>query len=190
MAASSTAAAAKAKECLAKAVPVPGWPLYNIGKVALLDSKSDFDLLQNAIDYLTCKAKVKMTFTDEEKTFLKDFYSDLALGGKYYLGYSEAGIFLQHYLDGSGTRMKIDAAMYQTSVIVKDTSEAIKDYVRDQIAKKVNLLIVRTTDPASVLHLKLIGFPRDLAATPSCKVTLSIMESFLETSLPSRPTSA
>lgn len=81
---STTTAVARAKACLAKAVPVLGWPFIAMAKVALLDSQSDFDLLQKAIDYLTCKAKAKMAFTKEEREFLEDFY--LAMREEYMRG--------------------------------------------------------------------------------------------------------
>jgi hypothetical protein len=142
---SHTTCAAKAKACLAKAVPIPGWPLLNMGAAAL-GSKSDFDLLQNAIDYLSCKAKAKMTFTDEEKAFLKHIFESLWLGGEL-KGYTEAAQLADHYVNGKGVRLKIDAAVYQTSVIVNDTSAAIKDYVRQLIVKRANVAIVRSSDP-------------------------------------------
>jgi hypothetical protein len=82
MAAASSTSVEKAKACLAKAAPIPGWPLANMSKTALFNSKSDFDLLQNAIDYLTCKARLKMAFIDEEKGFLKAIYEDFAVGGR------------------------------------------------------------------------------------------------------------
>jgi len=141
---SSKTCAAKARECLAKAAPIPGWPLLHMGGAAF-GSKSDFDLLQNAIDYLTCKAKAKMTFTDEEKGFLKNIFEDLWWGGQFE-GYPEAANLANHYVNGKGAKLKIDAAVYQTSVIVKDTSEAIKDYVRQLFLKHANFAIVRSSD--------------------------------------------
>ena len=135
---------AKARACLARAAPIPGWPLLHMGAAAL-GSKSDFDLLQNAIDYLTCKAKAKMTFTDEEKSFLKNIFEDLWWGGEV-KSYPEAAQLANHYVNGKGAALKIDAALYQTSVIVKDTSEAIKNYVRELIGKNANVAIVRSSD--------------------------------------------
>jgi len=142
---SMNASVLKAKACLAKATPIPGHPLFNMTKVALLHSQSDFDLLQNAIDYLACKAKAKMDFTDEEKTFLKDVFTDLSLGGTM-KGYPEAAKLISHYVNGKGERFQIDAAVYRNSVIVKDTSEAVKDYVRQLIAQKKYFLIVNSSD--------------------------------------------
>jgi hypothetical protein len=135
---------AKAKACLAKAVPIPSLPLLNMGAAAL-GFKSDFDLLQNAIDYLTCKAKAKMIFTDEEKSFLQSIFEDLWLGGEV-KGYPEAAQLADHYVNGNGVALRIDAAVYRTSVIVKDTSEAIKSYVRQLISKNANFAIVRSSD--------------------------------------------
>jgi hypothetical protein len=146
MAAPKTAtSAAKAKTCLDKAAPIPGWTLYHMGRAAM-GSKSDFDLLQNAIDYLTCKGKAGLTFTDEEKEFLKSLFEDLWWGGEA-MGYPEAAQLADHYVNGNGEKLQIDGAVYQSSVIVKDTSEAIKDYIRHLIARKAGTALVRSSDP-------------------------------------------
>jgi hypothetical protein len=146
MAAASSTSVEKTKTCLAKAAPIPGWPLVNMSKAALFNSKSDFDLLQNAIDYLTCKARLKMAFTDEGRGFLKAIYEDFAVGGRV-KGYPEAAELIDHYVDGKGAKLQIDETVYQTSVIVQDTSEAIKDYIRQQIAQRANFAMVRSSDP-------------------------------------------
>jgi hypothetical protein len=117
---------------------------------AALGSKSDFDLLQNAIDYLTCKAKAKMTFTDEEKDFLKNIFEDLWWGGEI-KGYPEAAQLADHYVNGKGAKLEIDSGVYQTSVIVKDTADVIKDYVRHLIVRNLYFAIVRSSD-ISFLH--------------------------------------
>src|SRR5215470_5139965 len=146
MAQPSAATVERARQCLANAVPIPGWPLVDLIRAAAFNSQSAFELLQNAIDYLTCKAKANTQFTDEEKAFLRAFYSDLSRGGEWYMGFPEAAALMWHYIGNSGSRFQINEAVYQTSVIVRDTSEAIKDYRREQIAKKLNFDIVRHTD--------------------------------------------
>lgn len=140
---------AKAKACLAKAVPIPGSPLVHMAAAAF-GVKSEFDLLQNAVDYLTCKGQAKMPFTEDEKSFLKSIFEDLWWGGEA-KGYPEAAELADHYVNGKGAALKIDAAVYQTSVIVKDTSEAIKNYVRVLIGKNANFALVRSSD-VSFLH--------------------------------------
>lgn len=156
---SRSSAAEKAKQCLAKAAPIPGYPLYNMGAVALWDSKSDFELLQNAVDYLTCKAKANMPFTEDEKQFMIDLFSDMSLGGRV-KGYSEAAQLVRHYVTGKGAKLQIDAAVYKTSAVVKDVSEAIKDYVRQQVAKKAAFAVVRATDPGFRVSPQAAGVSR------------------------------
>jgi hypothetical protein len=134
-----------AKECLAKAAPIPGWPFFRMGMAATLGSESDLNLMQKAIDYLTCKAKAKMPFTDDEKSFLKSLFEDLWYGGEY-KGYYEAAKLVNHYVNGNGEKIRINATVYQTSIIVKDTSEAIKDYIRQLILQKADFGIVRSSD--------------------------------------------
>jgi hypothetical protein len=136
---------AKAKTCQAKAVAIPSHPMVEMARVALLNSKSDFDLLQNAIDYLTCKAKAKLAFLDDEKTFLIDLYKDMSLGGSL-KGYSDAAKLLSHYIDGNGEDLEIDSDVYSTSTIVKDTSEAIKKYIKKHKSKNKQLTTVQTSD--------------------------------------------
>jgi len=108
--------------------------------------RSDLESLQHAVDYLTCKAKAKMSFTEEEKTFLKGIFETLWWGGQV-KGFPEAAVLADHYVNGKGKNLKIDAQVYQTSVIVKDTSECIKDYVRQLIARKAAFGMMRSSDP-------------------------------------------
>lgn len=46
-----------------------------------------------------------------------------------------------------GAKLKIDASVYQTSVIVRDSCDAIKDYIRQLIANKAAFATVRSSDP-------------------------------------------
>jgi len=137
-------AAAKAKACLAKAAPIPGSTLYHMGAAAL-GSKSDLDLLQHAIDYLTCKAQAKMTFSADEKDFLVNIFEDLWWGGQF-KRYTEAAALADHYVKGKGAPLQIDADVYSTSVIVKDTSAAMKDYIRHLIAKRSHIGVINSSD--------------------------------------------
>ncbi|MBZ5624164.1 MAG: hypothetical protein LAQ69_36520 [Acidobacteriia bacterium] len=132
--------AAKAKACLAKSAPIPGWTLYHMGAAAL-GSKSDLDLLQLAIDYLTCKAQAKMTFTADDKDFLVHIFEDLWWGGEF-KRYTEAAALADHYVKGKGAPLQIDADVYSSSVIVKDTSAAIKGYIRHLIDKRSSIVVV------------------------------------------------
>ncbi len=142
---SSATAASHARACLAKAAPIPGWPLLTMAGAAA-GSQSDFDSLQKAVDYLTCKAQSKLAFTDEEKAFLKRIFESLWWGGEF-KGYPEAAVLANHYVNGKGAKLIIDARVYQTSVVVKDTTEAMKDYIRQLIAHTKSYSLVRSSDP-------------------------------------------
>jgi hypothetical protein len=52
-----------------------------------------------------------------------------------------------HYVNGGGAKLTIDAGVYQTSVVVKDTSEAIKDYICYLAGKHMSFAMVRSSDP-------------------------------------------
>ena len=102
----------KAQACLEQAVEVPSAPLYHMGNIAVFNSKSSFDLMQATIDYLTCKAKVKMAFSDAEKTFLVELYESFWSGG-YVKGMPEAAKLANHYVHGSGKTMSMDSEPYE-----------------------------------------------------------------------------
>jgi hypothetical protein len=126
--ATTTSLSQKAQQCLALATEVPGYPLWHMGK-ATLGSRSSFELIQKAIDYLSCKARAKLKFEPNERDFLKSLFEALWWGGKA-LGYSEAATLANHYVNGAGQPLKINDEVYRTAVIVKDTSAAMKDYIR------------------------------------------------------------
>ena len=44
----------KSNTCLDERDDIPSAPLWHMGKVAILQTKESFELLQNTIDYLTC----------------------------------------------------------------------------------------------------------------------------------------
>src|SRR5690349_23817092 len=133
--------AGKAKKCVAGAVPLPGAPLWNMGKAAV-GSQTDFDALQSAVDYLTCKAKARAPFTKDDKEFLVDIFEALWWGG-HAKGLPEAAALADHYVNGKGKLLKIDAEVYRSSVIVRDTCAALKVYVRAQLTGGSNVSKVR-----------------------------------------------
>ncbi len=51
----------KGNTCIEERENIPGAPLWHMGKVAVFESKDSFDLLQNTINYLTCKGKTNKT---------------------------------------------------------------------------------------------------------------------------------
>ncbi|MDR1423056.1 MAG: hypothetical protein LBI92_00355 [Azoarcus sp.] len=118
-----------ANKCLAKRVDIPGAPLWHMGKVYVFESDESFKLLDNTVKYLECKARAKMPFEEDEKEFMKELFEASWWGGLY-KGYKEAGKLSNHYVNGHGADIQIDADVYKTSVIVKDTMDALKAYIR------------------------------------------------------------
>jgi hypothetical protein len=136
MAQNAAKATVKAQACLAKAVPIPSAPLLHMGNVALRKSEGSFTVLQDAIDYLSCKAKArpKIQFTDDEKEFLIEIFEALWWGG-HAKRFPEAAQLANHYVHGSGRKLQIDADVYKSSVVVRDSIAAMKDFIRDQAKK-------------------------------------------------------
>ena len=148
-----TALAAKAKQCLEKAAPIPGAPLWHMGKA----SADDKAIMQNAIDYLTCKAKAQMPFTEEEKRFLVELYEAFWWGGKgtniletlgfNFQGMPEAAELANHYMHGNGKTLAVNPGLYKSSVIVRDTMAAMKEFIRESINKGVPVPVLNSGDP-------------------------------------------
>ena len=57
-----------ANECLEDRVKIPSAPLWHLGKVGVFGSQESHKLIQNTVDYLTCKAQLSLPFSDSEKT--------------------------------------------------------------------------------------------------------------------------
>ena len=117
---------------------IPGSPTWNLisGAVSsLFGSTQNIKEVQYAIDFLDLKAKAKLEFTDPEKTFLKDLYGAFSRGGRL-LGRTEAADLAEHYIDVDreidGEPFFIDSEVYETSQIVKDTTSAMLEHIRDQ----------------------------------------------------------
>ena len=136
-----------AQACLEQAVEIPGAPLYHMGNIAIFDLKSSFDLMQATIDYLTCKAKAKLIFTKAEKTFLIELYETFWWGG-YAKGMSEAGRLADHYVNGGGETVRMDSKPYEQSVVVKDTMQAMKAYVKELDNNQKYFQMLKTNDIA------------------------------------------
>ncbi len=103
----------KAQACLAEKTEISVSPLWNMALAAKYNSQSDLKYLQEALNYLTCKAREKMSFTAKEKEYLKEveaFY----WGGRY-KGLEEAARLANHYVNGKGKSLKINSQVYQNS---------------------------------------------------------------------------
>jgi hypothetical protein len=114
---------------------IPMSPLWNMGKTALFESQKNFGAMQKAIDYLACKAKNKQTFQNKEKEFLKEVFEAFWWGGQF-KGYKEAAQLARHYVHGNGKPISINANVYKTSIIVKDTMVLMKKYIAELIKDK------------------------------------------------------
>ena len=136
----------KAKLCLDKQSKMPMSPLFNMANVAKNNATGDLKYLQNALDYLTCKAKQKMPFDNDEKEFLKELYEAFWWGGQY-KGYKEAAQLANHYVNGEGngkaTPLKVQAEVYKTSIIVVRTMAAMKTYIKESIDNKLPFFEIR-----------------------------------------------
>lgn len=135
----------RCNQILTQREDIPGAPLWHMGKVAILDSKESFDLLQNSIDYLSCKAKHKKPFTPEEKEFMKEIFEALWWGGQY-KGYREAATLANHYVNGKNKTIKINADVYKKSVIVTDTREALKKYIKSLSKMKKPFALIKSSN--------------------------------------------
>lgn len=143
---STTELAKKAQACVDKQAPIPGAPLWHLGKAAKWGSKEDLAIIQDAIDYLTCKAQAQLPFSADEKEFLKELFEALWWGG-IYTGRREAGRLADHYVNGGGKFFSLDAEIYSSSVIVVDAMTALKRHMADMQAAGLNISFLRSTDP-------------------------------------------
>ncbi len=137
----------KSQACLAQRVEIPGAPLWHMGMAAKFGKTESLQLLQNTIDYLTCKGKAGLDFTEDEKEFMKELFEAMWWGGKY-LGYKEAATLANHYVNGGGKPIKLSPEVYKTSVIVSDVCAAMKSFVRELYAQKKPILSLKSTGAA------------------------------------------
>lgn len=149
--------AAKAELCAAQA-DVPSAPLWHIARAAATRSKSNFQIVQDAIDFLTCKARNAQLFDDDEKEFMKELYEALWWGGRY-KGFKEAAQLANHYVNGGGKPLRADAAVYSSSVIVTDTMIALKRFVRELAAagKRIDSLKSSDVDFRRSTHFRAVS---------------------------------
>lgn len=141
---------AKAKVCQAKAVDIPESPLYHMGRMSLgiggeEGQKKSANILQDTIDYLTCKAKAKLPFNNDEREFLTELYKAFAWGGRL-RGMPEAAKLARHYVRNKGIAISMSEKPYTGSVIVADTMVAMKAYIKELDANRLPFHILKTND--------------------------------------------
>ncbi len=135
----------KSNQCLEDREEIPNAPLWHMGKVAVLESKDSFNLLQNTIDYLTCKGKLDKVFTDNEKEFMKELFEALWWGGQYH-GFKEAATLADHYVNGGGETLNINSKVYTDSVIVSDAMLALKSHIKELSSRKRPVSMIRSSN--------------------------------------------
>lgn len=124
---------------------IPAAPLWSMGKAHVFNSGDSFDLLQNTIDYLVCKAKKDKIFTEDEKEFLINIYESFWWGGTV-KGFSEAVKLANHYVHGGGKDLILDPFLYKNSVIVQHAIACLKNYIAERQKKSKSFAIVKTSD--------------------------------------------
>lgn len=135
-------------------------PLYHIGKIRTWSSGDSFSLLKETIDYLDCKAQAGKPFTDSEKEFLIDLYEAFWWGGKL-SGLKEAAMLANHYVHGDGQQLRLESFIYSSSLIVKDTMQAMKSHISERHKAGKLIKNISSSD---------IGFYRSKHAAPLQKI--------------------
>jgi len=135
----------KGNKCLEDREEISSAPLWHMGKVAVFESQDSFNLLQNTIDYLTCKGKLGKVFTDNEKEFMKELFEALWWGGQYH-SFKEAAILANHYVNGGGEVLNINSKVYTDSVIVSDAMSALKAHIKELSSKKKPVSMIKSSD--------------------------------------------
>jgi hypothetical protein len=121
--------------------PMPMSPSYGMGNVFwnsygetddidARQAKESQKKLQDAINYLTCRAKHLHPLKDDEKEFLKELYEAMWWGGKI-KGYSEAAQLANHYVNGGGQEVRLDSEVYETSLIVTEVTHAMIKHLQN-----------------------------------------------------------
>ena len=146
-------------------VPMPRTPLFNLVTGSLFGAEQNIQAVQSAIDYLDIKAKASITFTATENTFLKELYESFSIGGRV-SGRPEAAMLAYYYVNGSGQSLEINSAVYETSEIVMDTTQAMLDHIRD-IVNPGSTIQLATNDPSftqsqHIRSVMLINGSRDI----------------------------
>jgi hypothetical protein len=106
---------------------IPTNPLWHMG-MARGGSQSSFSKLQKSVDWLTCQGKRGKSFDKDSKEFMHDLFEAFSTGGSM-LGQPEAARLANHYVNGNGAKVVLGAYVYQSSIIVKDVSAAMKEMI-------------------------------------------------------------
>lgn len=108
---------------------------------------SSFKLLQSSVDWLTCQGKRQQSFDNDSKEFMHDLFEAFSTGG-WWNNWPEASQLASHYVNGKGASIAIDAAVYSTSVIVRETQAAMKKFLADTWKTGNRSRTLQSTSPA------------------------------------------
>jgi hypothetical protein len=107
---------------------IPTNPFWHMSR-AQTGSVESYRLLQRSIDWLSCQGRRAQPFDDDSKEFMNDLFEAFAIGGRLN-GWPEAAQLSEHYVNGNGVPVTLIPWAYRSSVIVRDTSTAMKNYLR------------------------------------------------------------
>ncbi len=137
---------AKPKDPCGERPDIPTNPLWHMG-MAQTGNASSFRLLQSSVDWLTCQGKRGKPFDKDSKEFMHDLFEAFSTGGTA-KRWPEAAKLADQYVNGKGARVALNPYIYQTSVIVQDTSVAMKNVIRESRKKDVKSMSLLSTDTA------------------------------------------
>lgn len=140
------AVAPKLVDPCGKRPDIPTTPLWQMS-LAHWGTEASFKRLQSSVDWLTCQGKLSQPFDDGAKEFMHDLFEAFAIGG-WWKDWPEASKLASHYVNGKGAPTTIDAAVYSTSVIVRETQAAMKKYLADGWKAGAGPQLLRSTAPA------------------------------------------
>ena len=88
------------------------------------------DGLQTRIDAIEEKAIRQQTLTASDRTFLVDFYSTLATGGKVSILVAQTGRMMSHYLEGDGSDFQLEASIFTGNLKVQKQAGLLAERAR------------------------------------------------------------
>lgn len=145
--------------------------LIHLSSAAVGGNQKSFVLLQESLNHLSQKVRNDAAFDDHEKNFLKVIFTCPWWGGKEH-GLNEArrlesnpsqtnsvspvsdsvqlalAQMARHYVEGAGQYYPLNLAVYRGSSIVRDTVNALRDYICELYTYQKPATVVSTTDGA------------------------------------------
>lgn len=85
--------------------------------------------LQSRIDEMEDKAIRGREFTDEDRTFLRDFYTSLARGARLTIVLGQSGRLMQRYLDATGEPLELHSSIFVRNTKVQARMKRLRKQV-------------------------------------------------------------